>query len=188
MNRVCQVLLIASTLCCSWLSMIGLHEAGHVLHAKLSGGRVARVILAPTVSARTELAHNPHPLFVAWGGGVWGVLVPVGVWAALRAVRHRYAWLAAFLAGFCGIANGAYLGVGAWFPAGDAADLLRLGAARWQLTLFGLTATVTGFCLWNGLGPYFGLGPAAHPIDRKAAVGVAVATALIGVVEWLWSG
>jgi hypothetical protein len=188
MNRFYQVLLIASTLGFSWLAMIGLHETGHVLHAIASGGRVERVVLEPTVHAHTELAHNPHPLFVAWGGGLWGAMVPLAVWAVLRARRNKYVWLAAFFAGFCCIANGSYLGAGMWFPAGDSVDLVQHGAGRWQFGLFGLAATGLGFYLWNGLGPHFGLGAGAETIDRKAAVGVSAAMVLVAAGEWLASG
>jgi hypothetical protein len=185
MSRCYQALLIGSTLAFSWSAMIAFHELGHVLHAVISGGQVARVVLEPTWHARTELARNPHPLFVAWGGGMWGTLLPLAVWASLRSARNRDAWLAAFFAGFCCVANGAYLGAGAVFPAGagDSADLLQLGAARWQLALFGLPATVVGFWLWNGLGPHFGLGAGAPPVDRKAAVGMTVAAVLVALGE-----
>jgi hypothetical protein len=188
MNRAWQTLLIVSTICFSWLAMIGLHELGHVLHATASGGRIARVVLEPTVHARTELAENPQPLFVAWGGGVWGTLLPLVAWAALRIARNQRVWLAAFFAGFCSIANGTYLGVGALFSAGDSADLLNRGAASWQLLLFGLPVTALGFYLWNGLGPHFGLGAATPPIDRKAALGMAAAVALVATAEWFVSG
>jgi hypothetical protein len=187
-HRAFQTLLIISTIAFSWLAMIGLHETGHVLHAVASGGRVARVVLEPTVHARTELAENPHPLFVAWGGGVWGTLIPLAAWANLRVARNQGAWLAAFFAGFCAVANGTYLGVGAFFPAGDSADLLNRGAAAWQLLLFGAPVTALGFYLWNGLGPHFGLGEAAPHIDRKAALGMALATVLVATIEWIVSG
>jgi hypothetical protein len=39
--------LIAATLIASWLGMQAVHEAGHVLGARLSGGTVTRVALYP---------------------------------------------------------------------------------------------------------------------------------------------
>ncbi len=92
--------------------------------------------------------------------------------------RH-YAYLAAWFAGFCLIANGGYL-LGGAFLAGGADDggvILQHGGARWQLLAFGVPAIAAGLYLWNGLGPYFGLGESRGKVDRKAAVGVTVALA-----------
>ena len=53
MSRFHQALLIVSTLALSWLGMQAVHEAGHVLHAWWSGGRVERLVLHPlTLSGR----------------------------------------------------------------------------------------------------------------------------------------
>jgi hypothetical protein len=76
----------------------------------------------------------------------------------------------AFFAGFCLIVNGAYLGAGAFFAAGDSADLLRYGAPPWQLILFGVLACAGGLFLWHGLGPNFGLRQPGGHVDRRAAI------------------
>ncbi len=110
MNRFFQALLIVSLAGLSWLSMMALHECGHVGHGWLSGAQLVRVALPPLGFSRTDLAANPHPLFVAWGGAVWGCLLPLVLLAAVRAGLPRYAYLAAWFAGFCLMANGAYLG------------------------------------------------------------------------------
>lgn len=62
--RLHQTILIASTLLGSWLGMQAIHEVGHVLGATLSGARVVQVVLHPLTISRTDLAENPHPLFV----------------------------------------------------------------------------------------------------------------------------
>ena len=146
-DRVYQWLLVLATLSFSWAAMILAHETGHVLHAWASGGEISRVVMTPTVSARTELSHNPHPQFVAWGGAVWGCLIPLLLFAVVRRFRPQHAYLARFFAGFCLIANGAYLGSAAWSPMGDASDLLRHGAQRWQLVLFGSAAVPLDCCV-----------------------------------------
>ena len=46
-ERAFQLLLIASTLALSWLGMMVVHEFGHVLFARLSGGALARVGAGP---------------------------------------------------------------------------------------------------------------------------------------------
>lgn len=67
----------------------------------------------------------------------------------------------------------------------DAGSILNRGGARWQLILFALVATAAGFYLLNGLGPKFGLGDARGHVDRRAAVGSAIALAVLVVVELL---
>ena len=117
---------------------------------------------------------------------MWGCLVPLATLAVIRLAARPHAYLAAFFAGFCLIANGAYLAVGSCFPGGDDAGvILHHGGAQWQLIAFGVPAVAAGLFLLNGLGPKFGLGPAAGQVDRRAAVGVALALLTVVVVEIL---
>lgn len=182
-DRFFQALLVLSAFGLAWLGMMAAHEAGHVLHALVSGGVVTRIVLHPAEFSRTELGTNPHPLFVAWGGAIWGSVAPLGMWAAARAVAPRHAYLARFFAAFCFVANGAYLAGGALMGSrggDDAGAILVHGGQTWHLLAFGTIAVGAGLYLLNGLGPSFGLGPARGRVDRKAAV--AVAAALVGVV------
>ncbi|MCI0464503.1 MAG: hypothetical protein L0Z62_46825 [Gemmataceae bacterium] len=188
MERLFQVVLIGSTLAFSWLAMMVVHEAGHVLHAWISGGQVKRVVLHPLDLSRTDLAHNPHPLFVAWGGAIWGCVLPLVLFALVGFRRGPYGYLFRFFAGFCLIANGAYLGAGSFAGAGDAGDIVRHGAPQWVLILFGLTTMALGLWLWHGLGPQFGLGPSHGQVDRRAAVAVAAALGVLVFLELLTSG
>lgn len=153
-----------------WLLMMVLHELGHVLGAWLSGGTVERVVLHPLAISRTDLAANPQPALVAWAGPLLGVLLPVLGWAAWRAAHARSAPPSRWFAGFCAVANGAYLGIGSLTGDGDAGDLLREGAAVWQLTAFGIVALAAGLWLWHGLG-------------RSLSGGFADTSR-----PWLWSG
>jgi hypothetical protein len=188
MARCFQVLLIVSLAGFSWLAMMALHEFGHVLHAWLSGGTIDTVVLHPLAISRTDVSPNPHPLFVAWGGVTWGCLLPLGLWTAVRRLARRYCYLAAWFAGFCLIANGAYLTAGAVLPDGDDGGvLLAHGAARWQLFAFALPAVGAGLYLWNGLGPHFGL-TGKGEVDRKAAIAIAAALLILIIVELLAAG
>jgi len=142
-----------------WLGMEAAHEAGHALHAVVSGGRVARVDLPAAGFSRTDVSPNPHPAFVAWGGPVWGTALPAGAWAACAACARRGGRAARVIrqgaqvfAGFCLIANGAYLGVGWVDRVGDAGDLLRYGVPIWALAAYGIIATGAGLLLWHLLG------------------------------------
>lgn len=139
----------------SFYAMEAVHEAGHVLFAWISGGSVRKVLLLPWAFSRTELAVNPHPLFVAWGGPVCGMLLPLLLWVVLR--KAGYAHFLRFFAGFCLVANGVYLGFGAFLRAGDCRELLIGGAPFILLPSLGFFSTVAGFVLWNGLGKKFGL-------------------------------
>ena len=76
-GRLVSLWLIAATCCLSWLAMMALHEFGHMLHAWLSGGHVAKVVLHPLAISRTDVSPNSHPLFVVWGGPVWGTVLPL---------------------------------------------------------------------------------------------------------------
>lgn len=169
MQRLHQFTLILSTLAFSWLAMQAVHELGHILGAVVSGGRVSQVVLYPTTISSTMLSKNPHPLFVVWMGPLVGIALPLLVLAVVRQRKTRGAYLVQFFAGFCLIANGAYLAFGSFGSVGDAGELLGYATPMWLLWLFGLLAIPAGLWLWNGLGPYFGLGAAQGHIDPIAA-------------------
>jgi hypothetical protein len=176
-------MLFGSLLGASWLGMQIVHELGHVLGAWATGGTVTHVELKPWTISRTDVSPNPRPLVVAWAGPLFGVLLPVGLWLAARAARRTWDYLLRYFAGFCLVANGAYIGCGAFVPAGDAADMLREWPARWPLALFGLVAIPGGLALWNGLGERFGLGAAQGKVDRRHAVGLCAVLAAILAIE-----
>ncbi len=188
MNRVAQIVLIVASLTFGWLAMQVVHEFGHILHAWLSGGGIRRVTLQPLAISFTDVSPNPHPQFVAWGGPLWGSLIPPGLYAFLRWTRWSRAWLLRFFAGFCLIANGGYLLGGSLFPVGDAETLLRAGAPRAALAIFGIVATAAGLALWNGIGRHFGLGPQAKAIDRTAAWGMSAAAFALVALELAVAG
>jgi hypothetical protein len=132
--------------------MMAVHESGHVLHAWLSGGHVQRVILPLLGFSRTDVFPNPSPVFVTWGGPLWGCIWPLLAWAML-ALTGRSAWPAFhFFVGFCLSANGAYIGAGWAFRSGDARDLLIMGTPKIEMILFGVIALTAGLYVWHRLG------------------------------------
>jgi hypothetical protein len=155
MRPILKFSLMIAGLYCAWIGMMAVHEFGHVVHAWVSGGSVSKVIVPVLGFSRTDLDNNPHPLFVAWGGAIWGCILPLAVWAVARWRRIRFWYGMQFFAGFCLIANGAYLAAGSFISAGDAGDLIRLGALRWTLIVFGCLTAPFGLYLWNGLGVHF---------------------------------
>lgn len=168
-THLLRAVLIGSLLGVCWLGMQAVHEFGHVLHAWVSGGTVTRVVLHPLTISRTDVHPNPRPNVVTWGGPLWGSVLPLAAWIIARATQSRVRPVLAFFAGFCLIANGAYLGSAVWLPVGDAADLLHHGTPLWTLVLFALITIPLGLRLWNGLGRHFGLGADARPVKRAAA-------------------
>lgn len=150
-----RLLTLVFVMAAGWYAMQGLHEAGHVLGAWCSGGRVSAVHLPLFGFSRTALSANPHPLLVVWAGPLAGCLLPLSLWRVLR--RSRVAWAMHFFAGFCLLANGVYLGLGWIDPVGDTGDILREGGAVWQMVLFGVVASASGLWVWHKLGRGFGL-------------------------------
>jgi hypothetical protein len=136
-----RIALIVATVIASWLGMQAVHELGHCVGAWLTGGRIERVVLHPLTISRTDLADNPHPLIVAWGGPVFGVVAPLVLWGVRVAIfkfgSMDFGFLLRFFAGFCLLANGLYIGVGSWGHIGDCGELLHHGAQPWQLWIFG---------------------------------------------------
>jgi hypothetical protein len=184
-RRLNQLALVASTFVFCWIGMQAVHELGHVLAACAGGETVYRVVLHPLAISRTDVSHDRHPLLVAWGGPVVGSLLPLLILAIARWLCAELFYLAQFFAGFCLIANGAYLGVGSFGGVGDAGDLLRHGAPPWTLIAFGLAGASAGLFLWNGLGRYFGLGVSKGEVDRRAvrwAVGLALILVLAEIL------
>ena len=162
-----QALLIGSTVLASWLGMQAVHECGHVLGAWLSGGEVEKVVLHPLTISRTDLARNPNPLLVVWAGPSFGVLFPLALWGAAAVLHATGAFVFRFFAGFCLVANGAYIALGSFGRFGDCGEMLRHGSRPWQLWLFGAVAAPIGLWLWHRQGVHFGLGTAEARVKER---------------------
>lgn len=133
----------------TWYFMLVCHESGHVLHALASGGTVQSVDIPLVGFSYTRLGSNPAPIFVAWGGAVWGAILPALPLAVAAALRSRLIGVAQFAWGFCCIANGAYLAVGGLTRAGDADDLLRGGVPLGALVAIGVPMIAAGLFVWH---------------------------------------
>jgi hypothetical protein len=187
-QTVHQAILVLSTLLGSWLGMQAVHESGHVVGALLTGGEIAKVVLHPLTISHTEFIENRHPLVVVWAGPLVGVLLPLVLWGVLAATRTPGAFVARFFAGFCLIANGAYLGVGSFSGTGDCGEMLRQGSPAWVLRIFGAIAVPVGFWLWNGQGPNFGLGSAQGKVNHRVAYGRLALFALLVLLGLIVGG
>jgi len=156
------------------------HEAGHVLAALATGGRLSHLDLSPIALSHTYLSHNPRPLIVVWAGPVFGALDALGAWGLLVWLRKRGDALReepafAFLSGLCLIANGVYIGLGWIGRVGDAGDMMRLGTPIAVMTIFGVVCTALGLMLWHRLGKAMGLANLDRAnADRLIAWSVAI--------------
>jgi hypothetical protein len=177
------MLLIFSTILGSWLGMQQVHELGHVIGAWVTGGSVTKVVLNPLTISRTDLAVNPHPLLVVWAGPTFGVLLPLALWIVALIAKLPVAFLLRFFAGFCLIANGAYIGFGSFDGVGDCGQMLRHGSLIWHLWLFGAATMPCGLWLWHGQGRNFGLGTAGRRVSWGATI-----TAVIAALVFLTVG
>lgn len=169
----------------SWLGMQVIHECGHVVHCLATGGRILQVVLHPLEVSRTEFSSNPSPQFAAWGGVLWGSIVPLLLYATVSAADWKHAHLARFFAGFCLVANGVYFVVGSIELAADPADLVRFGANRSVVGILGGFLFVGGLRLWHGLSPSFGLGRPDYRTPSCLVVALACFDAAIIAVELL---
>lgn len=170
MKRVPQILLIVTFVGFSWLAMQVVHETGHVLVARLTGAEVTKVALHPLIMSRTDVAENPRPLAVVWGGPLFGSLFPLLLFALAALFRAPGVYLLRFFAGFCLVANGVYIGVGHFLAEGaDPWVMMENGSPRWVLVLFGAVAFPLGLYLWHRQGSHFGLGNARGEVDARAA-------------------
>ncbi len=152
MQRMNQFVFIITLLALCWFLMMTLHELGHVIGARLTGGTVQRVILYPLAISRTDVSPNLNPLAVVWLGPILGSLIPIIIpWF----VPNRYAALQDmvwFFAGFCLIANGAYISFGAFDRVGDCDVMLLHGSPLWVLLAYGGVSLAIGMFVWHRLG------------------------------------
>ncbi len=163
--------------------MMVAHECGHVLGAWAGGGVVERVELPLIGFSRTVMRENPHALPEIWCGPLLGALLPALLAVVWWAGRLPALHLPRFFAGFCLVANGAYLSAGAVTGDGDGGDLLGLGVPAWVLAITGAPLVVAGLGAWHGLGPAFGVGNRGERVAWRQVAVVAAMLAAIAACE-----
>jgi hypothetical protein len=113
---------------------------------------------------------------------VFGIVLPLALWAIAAIGRLPGAFVLRFFAGFCLVANGAYIGAGSFGDIGDCGVMLRHGSPVWTLWLFGFGTVPAGLLLWHRQGPRFGLGAAKGRVDVRVAYGTLAACLLLAVL------
>ncbi len=133
----------------SWWPMMAIHELGHMVAALATGGTITHFELPYWSFSRTDISPNPSPMITVWSGPLTGVLLPTIVWLALALPLPRTRKPLGFFAGFCLIANGAYISLGTLDRIGDAGDMLRLGTPTWLMWAFGFLCLIAGLACWH---------------------------------------
>ncbi len=162
------------------------HEFGHICGAWVTGGQVEKVVLHPLTISRTDVSRNPSPLVVVWAGPILGSLLPLGLWMAVRQVLPPVSFLCRFFAGFCLIANGAYIAFGSFAEIGDCGEMLRHGSPTWALWFYGTITIPMGIWLWHGQGLHFGLADChgkVNPLAAYVSLVVMVLLLVLGLVH-----
>jgi len=186
MPRIRQASFVATLLMACWQGMMTAHELGHVAGAIASGGRVQRVVLHPLAISRTDVDPNPHRAVVVWLGPLVGCVLPLAAFLLMPA-RFRVArTMAGFFAGFCLIANGAYIAIGSFDRVGDCGEMLKTGTPLWILLIFGAITIPAGLAMWHRLGSLGGFLSLPGIVTWRmvaASAGAAVVLAAGGI--WL---
>ena len=182
-DRIPQIALTLSFGAFCWLMMQMVHEMGHVVFAWLTGGVVEKVVLHPLAISRTDLFSNPHPLLQVWGGPLFGIALPIGLWGLARLRRMSTTPLFRVFAGFCCITNGLYIGFGSNTPGADSHIMLSQGCLRWQLVIFGVVMLGLGLWLLSGMGRHFGIGEPGGKVSHRLLILSLSLLAAVIVVE-----
>ena len=187
MQRFYQVLFTVCLMALSWFAMMALHELGHVVGAVITGGSIQRVVLYPLAISRTDVLPNPHPSTVVWLGPIVGCALPL---ATMVGFSHRNGIpriVAQFFAGFCLIANGAYISIGWIDEVGDCGEMLRTGTPIWAMLGFGSVTILPGLYLWHRLGSIKHFIDQPSMVTRRMAYSAASALLLLVLVGFALS-
>jgi len=136
----------------SWYGMMVVHEAGHCFGAVITGGKIERVVIPIVGFSRTDVSASAQPLIVIWGGPIFGAVTPVILLIWFKHTSQQVRQILRYFIGFCLIANGAYIGIGAILRAGDCEEMLKYGSPMWLLVVFGLISSVAGLFVWHRMG------------------------------------
>ena len=179
MNRLNQIVFIVSVVALCWFAMMAVHELGHVVGAMSTGGTVNRVVLHPLAISRTDVSPNPHPAIVVWAGPVLGCLLPLVIATMIPRRLEIQCSIGWFFAGFCLIANGAYISLGSFGRVGDCGEMLRTGTPLAIMLAFGLATVFPGLICWHRLGSVNHFLSSPSIVTRKMT---AYAVVLLGTV------
>lgn len=148
--------------------------------------KIARLLITATLGSSAAASKRSSDL------------PPAGPTNQLRPISPQYQKIGAarlstidsllqFFTGFCGIANGAYLGIGGLDRIGDAGVIMKAGSPPWTLVVFGLVASFSGIFIWHRLGSPLAMLHHRPAIDPWILWGLTATLLLVVVVECLWA-
>ena len=126
----------------SWLWMQWTHEAGHMIAGVATGAKIERVILDPRTFSMTQFESTPYPLVAVWGGPLIGVVLGAAIPLLLAYKFKRLRFELGLITAFVLLANGLYIGIGAFNPVGDAVSMTKHGSPRWTLIMFSMPCLI----------------------------------------------
>ncbi len=103
-------------------------------------------------------------------GPLLGVSLPLGLLPWTRAAAPLVRNVLQFFAGFCLVANGAYIAFGAIDMVGDCRVMFETGTPVWMMGAFGAVAVPAGLLTWHHLGSPMDFWRSPAAISAKAAV------------------
>ncbi|MCA9005689.1 MAG: hypothetical protein KDA70_10500, partial [Planctomycetaceae bacterium] len=115
------------------------------------------------------------------------VLLPLLFWLAGHLLRSPVVALLQFFAGFCLIANGAYIAGGSVEGIGDCGVMLQTGTPLWAMWSFGLLTVPAGFWLWHRLGSLQDWRRKPEKITRRYALSTFFSVVLLTTLLLLFS-
>ncbi|MFK7882817.1 MAG: hypothetical protein AB8F26_01370 [Phycisphaerales bacterium] len=150
-----RVVVVGAVLAFSWLWLQWTHEAGHVLAGLATNADLDRVVLDPRTFSRTDFIITPRPLITVWSGPIIGCLLGAGIPLIMTTRSPGWQSIGASIAAVVLLGNGAYIGLGAFMPVGDAEVMRDAGTPSWILASFGIVCAVLGrICAKDGIRPW----------------------------------
>jgi hypothetical protein len=137
---------------------IAFHELGHGLAVLIDGGQIQEYYLNP-FSWSWNLGKNVNnPIFTAWGGVTFGLIIPLIPIIFLKKTRS---WLVKttiiITAGCAFLINGIYLLIGIFLKIGDGGELLQYGTPPVLIGLLGFLYLTISFIIWIWVQPWLDL-------------------------------
>lgn len=145
----------------AWGLMVFTHEVGHLLGGYIGGAKIVGADLRPWRLPYSFHEPDPHPLLTLWCGPLFGVVAPA---ISLFVVRNQSTL---FIASFCWLANGLYIGAGYFVNESqlDTPRLIAAGASTWSIGLYSCLTIGLGYWVFRKsvLTMFESSSPSAHP-------------------------
>jgi len=158
-NVVWSGLFLFGLFCFGYNMAIALHELGHVIAVLLDGGQIQQFFLNPFSWSWNLGKSVNNPVFTAWGGVSFGLILSTLPLIGIIWIRSIYYWVLVLVTAGCALLiNGIYLVVGVFINVGDGRELIKLGVSSKLIFSLGLLYMIAAFSLWMIIQPLLGIG------------------------------